>query len=156
MIPVFIVHAGIPLPPTGLQLKSSFNRELGTFQIRLIWMPTMTLFDNTNVNRQEPTYVVYAYITLNSSVRYLYRTETTFSSKNITLEDLNVTSACNLSTVFFHVSAKFEEVGEGNMSRPAELSGRDAKDICKTGKYSTYSIGLELRIMLLIEVHQCY
>ena len=94
----------------------------------------MTLFDKTDVNRQEPTYVVYAYISLNSSARLLYRNETIFFSKNITLRDLNVTSACNLSMVFFHVSAEFEEVGEGNMSHTAELGDRDANSICRTGR----------------------
>ena len=107
----------------------------------------MTLFDKTDVNRQKPTYVVYAYISLNSSAHLLYRNETTSSSKNITLKDLNVTSACNLINVSFYVSAKFEEVGEGNMSRPAELGGRDAEGICKTGKYSAYSMASELSNM---------
>ena len=133
-MPFFVIltlHPGIPLPPTGLQLSITFSGELG---IKLTWTPPRTLFDETGINRQEPTYVVYVYMGLNSSERLLYRTETASSPKNITLRDLNLT-ACNLSVdnVFARVSAKFEGVGEGNMSSPAELDERDAEGACRTG-----------------------
>ena len=82
------------------------------------------------------------YIGLNSSSPLLNLTETTSSSNNITLKDLNIYSvtACNLSTVHFYVSAKFEETGEGNVSSPVGFDSRDAEDICNTGKHPIYSM----------------
>ena len=130
------VNFVVPLPPSGLQLRVIFIKELGI--ILLTWIPPRTLFDenNVNVNRQEPIYIVHAYMELNSSSSLLYRTEAASSSKNITLTDLNV-SACNLSGVFFRVSAKFEGVGEGAMSHPEGFDRRDAEDVCMTGMQVT-------------------
>lgn len=133
---------GIPHPPTGLQLNTSSGGELGTYVFKLTWTPLRTLLDKSDSNRQELIYVVHVYIGLNSSSRLLYRIETTLSSINITLKDLNTynVTACNLSTVNFYVSAKFEEIGEGNVSSPVGFDSRDAEDICKTGKCPIYSM----------------
>ena len=83
----------------------------------------------------------------------LYQTETTSSSNNITLKDLNIyVTACNLSAIVFYVSAKFEEVGEGNVSSPIGFNSRDVEDICRTGKWPMYSMALarteEYKILL--------
>ena len=130
------LHAGSPLPPIGLRLSITFSRELDTYRIILTWMPPRTLFDEfeSDTNRHELTYYVYTYTGLNSSAspRLLYQTETGSLSMHTTLRDLDV-SACNLSIVFFRVSAKFEGVREGNMSHPKRFDDRLARDICMTG-----------------------
>ena len=96
-------------------------------------MPPRTLFDKfeSDTNRYELTYFVYTYIGLNSSVSpyLLHVIETGSPSMHTTLRDLDI-DACNLSIVFFRVSAKFEGVREGNMSRPKQI---DDEDICMKG-----------------------
>jgi hypothetical protein len=101
--------------------------------IRLTWTPPRTLFDETDTNRQEPTYVVYLHINSSALPGLLYQAETSLPSRNMTLRDLNVT-ACNLSNVFFRVSAKFEGVGEGNVSLPKPFEDSVSEDVCMTGK----------------------
>ena len=128
------LHAGSPLPPTGLHL--SISRELDTYRITLTWMPPRTLFDEfeSDTIRHELTYFVYTYRGLNSSaLPHLLRvTETDSTSVLTTLRDLNI-APCNLSIVFFRVSAKFEGVREGNMSHPKRFDDGHAKNICMKG-----------------------
>ena len=130
------LHAGSPLPPTGLRLNITFSRELDTYRIILTWVPPRTLFDKfkSDANRHELTYFVYTYKGLNSSAspHLLQVAETGSPSMLTTLRDLNI-APCNLSIVFFRVSAKFEGVREGNMSSSIQLDDHPAKNICMTG-----------------------
>ena len=100
-----------------------------------------TFKDSSDINRQDPICIIY--VGINSSSSLLYQSETTSSSNNVTvtLEDLNNVinvSACNLSAILFYVSAKFDEIGEGNVSSRKGFDRRDAESICRTGKYQEH------------------
>lgn len=143
---ILLFFSGRPLPPTGLNISG----YLGNYSnyIRLSWEPARTLFDKTdddNIQSREslienprPHYVVYVYLESDIGNSFLlYRNETATLSKTIRVRDLNLTSACNLSAnISFYVSAKFDEVGEGNKSSPIRI-----KHICKEGKVSVIYCG---------------
>ena len=134
-----MTFSGIPSPPTGLQLHIS--KETERYKIRLSWTRPRTLFDEIDnddmQNRvsQHSTprlhYVVYAY--LESETDSLYRNETASLSDVVFIRDLNL-PVCNLSALIFYVSAKFDQVGEGNVSSPIGIDPSDADSICRTGK----------------------
>ena len=134
---MILLSLGKPLPPTGLQLNT-VGRELETYNFILNWTPPRTLFDETDGTRQEPYYIVYTYyMMINSSLASLLsKNETISSPYTMTLKTLtqNLT-ICNLSAVFFYVSAKFDEVGEGNVSSPVPIVSNDAEEICTAGEY---------------------
>ena len=59
----------------------------------------------------------------------LYKNETVSLTHTIYLKDLDLLP-CHLSAASFYVSAKFDEVGEGNISSPKGIAQHDVADIC--------------------------
>ena len=141
---LFVTFSGKPLPPEGLQL------QIGTilsrmYNIKLSWRRSRTLFDQDSVQSEQalayhhgqpprPYYVVYAYIKSDTDLpfRLLFRNETVSLSFNVSVKDLDL-PACNLSALVFYVSAKFDGVGEGNVSSPTVIEPSDADAICRAG-----------------------
>ena len=113
---------GKPQAPTGLNIYVS---KQGSIEILLTWNRSLTLFDEmTTMNSLE--YVIYGYFNTSDTVSIFYRSTTEELAHTIYLESYesdgndNIVSICEhkQEDAFFSVSAKFAEVGEGNMSIP--------------------------------------
>ena len=107
------------MPPNGLQVYYYSDNIIG-----LEWNRSFTLFDNTE-NAPTLRYIVYGYfndsVTYSGQDEYFYKNETTLLMHEIFTNHLHV-RPCGPYTVSFSVSAKFDEVGEGNMTDPEKIT----------------------------------
>ena len=131
------MFSGLPLPPTNLRVDCS--AKLGAYVVRFIWIPPTTQYDETDDNRPNLSYIVYAERISSPSqpASLLYHSETTMLSKDIPLKQLINVRACNCSIIIFHVKAKFSEIGEGNASS-IEFDVHNTEEKCRTGEYPVY------------------
>lgn len=111
------------MPPNGLQVYYYSDNIIG-----LEWNRSFTLFDNTE-NAPILRYIVYGYfndsVTYSGQDEYFYKNETTLLMHEISADYLLVKHC--LYTASFSVSAKFDEVGEGNMTDPEKITNLPEK-----------------------------